>query len=393
MKGNRLLNLLGIAAAMALLASIGTVGCVPCALFPQPELEVLFWADQEVLSPGECTALHWEVHGGEDIPVFLNDEEVASFGDEEVCLWDPMVFELRVDGPEGPIVHLVTIEVEGERPPEEPPPGEPPPEEPPPEEPPPEEPPPEGGPEVIILEVNPDMIPQGGCAVLFWEVHPPGEWRVLLGDEEVEPMGEREVCPAATTTYQLLVEAPGGPQDRTVTLRIEAEPEPPPPSTPPPEPTPPPQPTQPGLQPTQPGPQPTTPAPPPPPAPTPTTLFTTDLAITDLYADKLVNGTVYGRFTNRGPGNLTNVVVQVSCQWSKTAYGATLGLMEQMGPRNMTIISLSPNQTTPFGTYITVDLTQWYYDMTCSVQVPFSDPDTGNNSYHEILADPGSSHL
>ena len=386
MSGHTLRRVLSIMVAMGFLFSIGIVGCSPCGILPIPgaEPEIVFWASEEVVPPGGCAVLHWEVHAAEEYPVFLNGREVGMEGEDEVCLQEPTTFELVVGVPGESIKETVRIEVEGEVPPEEPPPGEPPPEEPPPQEPPPEEPPPEGGPDVIVFEVHPDVVPQGGCAMLFWEVHPPGEWRVLLDGQEVPPLGEREECPQATTTYELLVEAPGGPQIRAVTLSVEGAPGP--------EPTPPPPPP--------PGPTATSPAAPPPP-PTPTsqtappaaspipTPFTTDLAITDLYADKLLNGTVYGRFTNRGPGNLVNVLVQVSCQWAKTAYGATIGVMEQMGPRNMTITGpLSQNQTTPFSTYITVDLTQFWYDMTCTVQAPINDPNTANNSYNERLARP-----
>jgi tRNA A-37 threonylcarbamoyl transferase component Bud32 len=104
---------------------------------------------------------------------------------------------------------------------------------------PPVEQPPEGQRvEVINLMVEPDVIPPGGCAMLHWEVIPPGEWRVLLDGQEVPHIGEREVCPENTTLYELLVEAPGGHQVRTVTLHIEGAPpeEPPPPEEgPPPE--------------------------------------------------------------------------------------------------------------------------------------------------------------
>ena len=103
---------------------------------------------------------------------------------------------------------------------------------------PPVEQPPEGQRlEVINLMVEPDVIPPGGCAMLHWEVIPPGEWRVLLDGQEVPHIGEREVCPENTTPYELLVEAPGGPQVRTVTLHIEPPPEEPPPPEegPPPE--------------------------------------------------------------------------------------------------------------------------------------------------------------
>jgi hypothetical protein len=226
--------------------------------------------------------------------------------------------------------------------------------------------------------------------MLHWEVAPP-EWPVFINGQSVAPVGEREECPQTTTTYELEVDAPGGPHVRTVTLHVEAGPGPEP-TTPPPPPAatatspPPPQPT-----PTKP------PAPPPPPTatkppagPTPTaTPWTTDLAMTDLYADKLLNGTVYGRITNRGPGTIANVVVSFSCNWSETAYGAGFGVLYNTSPKNMTITGpLSPGQTTPFSTSITVDLTTYWYDMECTVNVPFNDPNTNNNTYKEKLAKP-----
>jgi len=252
MRGHTLRQVLSIMVAMGFLFSTGIVGCSPCGILPIPgaEPEIVFWASEEVVPPGGCAVLHWEVDAAEEYPVFLNGQEVGMEGDDEVCLEEPTTFELVVAVPGGSIKETVRIEVEGEVPPEEPPPGEPPP-----QEPPPEEPPPEGGPEVIVFEVHPDVVPQGGCAMLFWEVHPPGEWRVLLDGQEVPPLGEREECPQASTTYELLVEAPGGPQMRAVTLSVEGAPGP--------EPTPPP-PPPPGASPTIP------PPPPPPPAATPT---------------------------------------------------------------------------------------------------------------------------
>jgi hypothetical protein len=100
----------------------------------------------------------------------------------------------------------------------------------------------------------------------------------------------------------------------------------------------------------------------------------------------LKGGTVYGRITNHGPGTCANVQIQFSCSWVKTAYGATFGLNESIGPSKITITSLNPGQTASFNTGIVVDITQFWYDMTCSIQVPFNDPDTANNSYPEKLS-------
>jgi len=138
----------------------------------------------------------------------------------------------------------------GEQPPGGPAPGEQPPGGPPPGGPTPGGPPP--GDEVAIMFVaDPDVIPQGGCTMLRWEVNPPGEWRVLLDGQEVPRAGEREVCPPGTISYELLVETPGGSQTRAVTVNVGGGP-------------PGPQPTQPG-----PGPQPTQPGPGPAPTPAP----------------------------------------------------------------------------------------------------------------------------
>jgi len=157
----------------------------------------------------------------------------------------------------------------GGAPPAEPPPGEPPPGQPQPGEPPPEA--PGGGEEAIIMLVaSPEEIPQGGCSLLRWEVNAPPEWHVLLDGQEMPQVGELEVCPPATTTYELLVQTTSGPQTRSVTVSVQggapgpgAEPAPPGPGSEPAPPGPGPQGTQPGPgpqgTPPGPGPQPTQP--------------------------------------------------------------------------------------------------------------------------------------
>jgi hypothetical protein len=77
-----------------------------------------------------------------------------------------------------------------------------------------------GGELQLVLVADPDMVPPGGCAILHWEVAPPGEYRVLLNGQQVPPLGEQQVCPPGTTTYELLVETPGGPEVRTVTVNV-----------------------------------------------------------------------------------------------------------------------------------------------------------------------------
>jgi hypothetical protein len=216
---------LALTLVVALLVFGAALGCSLSDLLPSTggELEIVFWASEEAVPPGGCAMLHWEVAGAEEYPVFLDGREVPPQGEEEVCIDEPTTFELVVGAPEGSIRQTAMIEVEGEW--QEPPPGE----EPPPEEPPPgEEPPPAGGPEHIMVIVDPDAIPQGGCAMLHWEVLPP-EWPVFINGQNVPQVGEREECPDRTTTYELEVDAPGGPHVRTVVLHVEGGGEPAPP--------------------------------------------------------------------------------------------------------------------------------------------------------------------
>ena len=214
MRGRGQLGLMGLAIGLAVLL---LAGCAPCGVLPIPGAgpEIQFWAEHGAVPPGGCTILHWQVSSGEQYPVFLNGREAPPEGEQEVCLDEPTTFELVVGAPGGSVSQTVSIQVEG---------------------PPPEEPGREGGPEQIILVVEPDTIPQGGCAMLHWEVLPP-EFEAFINGQGVPPIGEREECPQSTTTYELTVEAPGGPQQRGVTLHVEGggpapEPTPKPPAPP-----------------------------------------------------------------------------------------------------------------------------------------------------------------
>ncbi|TKJ30500.1 MAG: hypothetical protein CEE40_04695 [Chloroflexi bacterium B3_Chlor] len=386
--------------------SVVTVGLLPTPSATAPpapdESEMLFFVEPEAIPVGGCAMLHWQVYPPVD--ALLDGEGVPSEGEREVCPETTRTYELLV--PETGHTRTATLHVKP-------------------------------APEMelaIFFAVDPDVIPAGGCAMLFWEVGAPEEWRVLIDGQEAPHLDEREECPSQTTTYELLVETPDGPQVRTVTLRVEAEPEPtPPPGCPGPpvissftaNPS-----TitagqsstlswgrvtngnsdvlvrsvvmnpglgevgSPGSRVVQPATTTTytmiatgcggtaqqqvtvtvSQAPPPPSG--------ADLAITDLRPQTPV-GPVLGDITNHGPGTLTNVTVQLSCQWvvsdpiegTQVDSGAT-------GSMPISISNLSPGQTQAFNTDISVD-PSYRYDVTCSVQVGFNDPNLGNNSYSE----------
>jgi len=110
----------------------------------------------------------------------------------------------------------------------------------------------------------------------------------------------------------------------------------------------------------------------------------TDLAITDLYAQTLY-GPIWARVTNRGPGTLTNATVQLTCQWQESDPIEGILNSGQTGPMALPIGSLSPGQTEAFNTDISVDLPSYRYDVSCTIQVPFNDPNPGNNTHSETF--------
>jgi hypothetical protein len=314
------------------------------------EGEILFLVEPELIAPGACAVLRWEVYPPVD--ALLDGEGVPPAGEREVCPAETTSYELLV--PEWDQARTITLHVEA------------------------------ASEEVgFFFAVDPDAIPQGGCATLIWEVGAPTDWPTYLEGAEVAHTGQQQVCPATTTTYELVLETPDGLQTRTVTLQVESSQEP----TSTPEPTRAPA----GPTPTSPpaGPTPTsppaapTPTSPPVPSPTPSG---TDLAITDLYAQSLY-GPIWARITNRGPGAVTNVTVQISCQWDRSISGRPLD-SGQTGAIPIPIGSLSPGQTEAFNTDMRVDLHNDYqYDISCTIQVPFNDPNPGNNSHSETFTE------
>jgi len=190
--------------------------------------------------------------------------------------------------------------------------------------------------EIAYFEANPSTINAGGCSTLRWGVDYAAA--VYLDGEGVFDHDERQVCPPTTTTYTLYATSGGGDDQESVTVTVTQ-----------------PQPTQ-----TQP--------------------FSADLAITDLRAVL----EVHGDLTNNGPGTVSNVTVQLYCEWEQTdPIEGTIVDSGDVGPMPILISSLSPGQTQEFNTDISVQPGQYDVDFSCSIQVPFNDPNLGNNSYSE----------
>lgn len=116
------------------------------------------------------------------------------------------------------------------------------------------------------------------------------------------------------------------------------------------------------------------------------TFPTTDLTVTDLFPLSLPQGDIHARITSNGPDSLTNADVQLSCTVDVHPYGG--GIAFGQAPSFPITVSLSPGQTSEFPTSISVDTTQAWYEVTCTVQPPFADPNPGNNSYSETIPPP-----
>lgn len=162
---------------------------------------------------------------------------------------------------------------------------------------------------------------------------------VWLDGEGVGDHDARDKCPSSTTTFTLVARSPGGEDTDSVTVTVTQQ-------------------------------------------PTPTPQLRADLAITDLRAPP-PSHEVLGDITNHGPGTVSNVTVQLSCQWDEYDTIENVHYPDQMGPMPIPIANLSPGQTQVFNTTITVNPGLYEVSFSCSIQVPFNDPNPGNNSHSE----------
>lgn len=194
---------------------------------------------------------------------------------------------------------------------------------------------------ISFFRANPSTITAGQPTTLEWGRVTNGTSDVLVrsvvinpGLGEVGSPGSRVVQPASTTTYTMVATGCGGTAQKQVTVTVNPA------------------------------------------------VFSADLAITDLRAEP-PSLEVRGDITNRGPGTVSNVTVQLSCQWDEHDPIEGIHNTGQVGPMPILIGNLSAGQTQVFNTDITVRPGQYQVDFSCTIQVPFNDPNPGNNSYSE----------
>jgi hypothetical protein len=103
-----ILGIIGLIIAIMLLRSSTMSGPRP-----GPGPEVRLWADRDVIRPGECTILHWSVHGAEFVrlvgPGFDPQGLMSGSGEREVCLGETTAFRLLT--PDGQGIETTVIYV------------------------------------------------------------------------------------------------------------------------------------------------------------------------------------------------------------------------------------------------------------------------------------------
>jgi len=194
-------------------------------------------------------------------------------------------------------------------------------------------------PRIVSLQANPPSIVAGQCTTVSWAVEGTlsGVW---LDGEGVGQYDSRDKCPGSTTTFTLVARSPGGEDTDSVTVTVSQ------------------------------------------PQPTATPPLAADLAITDLRAEP-PSHQVLGDITNHGPGTVTDVTVQLSCQWDEYDTIENVHHPGQMGPVPIFIGTLNPGRTQVFNTGVIVSPGSYQVSFSCSIQVPFNDPNPGNNSHSE----------
>jgi hypothetical protein len=112
--------------------------------------------------------------------------------------------------------------------------------------------------------------------------------------------------------------------------------------------------------------------------------WTTDVALTDIYAGNQPHGQIHARITNHGPGTLNNVKVEVLCGYdSSHKSNGAIANSEQV---NKTVkLNLKPGEQYSFPTGLKIDTNTFAYGVGCQVFPGFNDPNPGNDSHYEMV--------
>ena len=356
-------------------------------------VQVEFVAEPSQIEAGACATLGWQVTPAGDWPVLLNGEQVAASGAKQVCPTDTTTYQLAAQAPGGTVSESRTIQVAAAPAPLPSPAA-----------------PTTAAPSTLSADLRPsDLYADKQPVGVMWGRITNDGLDTLTG-QKVSVSGSGTATPHsggspqslsfAAKEYSLNI-APG--QTETInlgwpvdtsqysyrfTLQVQAVgftdpkgdnnsytedivstgpvatvPAAPPPAGPQ---LPPSQPSQPGW-------------------------VSADVRPSDLYPDRKINGLIWARITNRGPGTLSNNKVEVSGFVTQSSLSGGTPLDVVPLPQQHTL-NLKPGEQQAIDLGWPVDLSKYRYDVTISVRVvDFSDPDPSNNTYKERIEDTGGS--
>jgi len=169
------------------LTPAATSAPIATATATRPGWASVFWADQYLIAPGQCTTLHWNVQNV--TAVYLNGEAVTGAETRQVCPSQTTTYTLGVRSGSGNQDYNLTIAVQ------------------------------EGGQPAVVFFAENSTIVDGQCTTLHWETSDVNA--VYLDESGVAGVAIKEVCPDATTTYTLRVERTGSASvKKSVTVKV-----------------------------------------------------------------------------------------------------------------------------------------------------------------------------
>jgi hypothetical protein len=182
------------------------------SVVPPPKDPVIeFSADRTTIERGQSVNLSWQVSNAADISIDNGIGTVADHGQRPVQPAQTTTYTLTAGGPAKPQTQQVTITVQA---PSLPPPP----------------PPPTAKPFIESFTVSPGVIDAGQTVTLAWSVRNAPGVMIDQGIGTFGPQGQITVRPLQTTVYTLHARGPGGDDETTVRVTVNA---PPPVVTPP----------------------------------------------------------------------------------------------------------------------------------------------------------------
>jgi hypothetical protein len=159
----------------------------PTPTATRPGWASVFWADQYLIAPGQCTTLHWNVQNV--TAVYLNGEAATGNETRQVCPAQSTTYTLGVNSGSGNQDYRLTIAVQ------------------------------ESGQPAVVFFAEESTIVKGQCTTLHWETNDVSA--VFLDEGGVAGVATKEVCPETTTTYTLRVERTGSASvTKSVTIKV-----------------------------------------------------------------------------------------------------------------------------------------------------------------------------